>query len=84
MTLRWERQKDTSSLYGFSGDRIIAMVVTMSDGSGFSWQIDGVRVKWVAKTDGLESTEQAAVEAADQSWAAWLGRAKLVPVGDRQ
>lgn len=78
MKLRWERQRDRESLYGYSGDFIVGMIVKRSDGSGFSWSIDGVRVKWIAKTDGLVKTERAARAAADRSWTKWLDRANLV------
>lgn len=84
MPLRWERQRDTESLYGYSGTLVVAMIVKRSDGSGFSWSIDGVRVKWIAKTDGLLQTERAARAAADRSWDKWLARAGLVPAADLQ
>lgn len=79
MTLRWEKQKDTSSFYAYSGELVVGMVGYRDDGTVWYDATNAVHMKGTAKTNGEVQTIPKAREMVERAWGKWLARAALIP-----
>lgn len=79
--LRWEQQRDGTSLYAYSGTLVIGMVGRRTWNQNRVWYIatNAVSMKHIAKGNGEVSSVRAAKAAVDRAWKKWLAEANLRP-----
>lgn len=74
--LVWKEQPHPESLVGYAGKVDIAIVLRRND-STIYWKVDGVFLKYLAKSSGEAKTMAAGKRAAERAWGQWLTAAGL-------
>jgi hypothetical protein len=73
--LQWVRIQQTGYI-ARCGDVDIGMIACKRDGS-YHWKIDGVYMKWIARSYGDVKTLDTAKAAITRGWRKWLSKAGI-------
>lgn len=60
-----------------SGDVVVGQIIEHTDGSGWTWTIDAVQMRWIAKGRGKVSSKAQAKRSLSRAWNIWKARAGL-------